>query len=405
MKKPNPYNKVRSKATGKSWIHSFRSTQNKTREILFAFILLVLFIPLVEYKSKMVTMKPLGGSFELAKDTTCTLEGWFDGKYQRNQTNYYNDNFGFHNFFIRLHNQLDFTLFKKANSDNLNVGKENYIFWASQIKAYYGEDYIGADSIKNRLRKLKFIQDTLSKLGKMCMIVLAPGKAAFYPEYIPERFKTSRGPTNYQYYSKYAKELSINCLDLTSLFLSIKAKATYPLFPQYGVHLSYNGNVDAGEILLGMVESLGKIKITPLTYVNLESTEEAGTDLDGENNLNLLFSLKKRRVQYMQGYVPKDSKILAIPSFLVIGDSYAKMMFSKSGISNVISARSHFWYFGKKMYSRSDPTFAKTVDVGPESAKTAVLSHDVIVIMETDINLPNFSYGIIESLYDQFKKG
>jgi hypothetical protein len=44
------------------------------------------------------------------------LAGWINGDYQREKEKYFNDQFGFRNDFVRLHNQIGYSLFKKMNA-------------------------------------------------------------------------------------------------------------------------------------------------------------------------------------------------------------------------------------------------------------------------------------------------
>ena len=64
------------------------------------------------------------------------------------------------------------------------IGKENYLYEKGYIDAFFGVDFIGHDSIAISAYKLKMIQDTLAKLNKTLLIILAPGKGDFFPEYI-----------------------------------------------------------------------------------------------------------------------------------------------------------------------------------------------------------------------------
>ena len=60
------------------------------------------------------------------------------------------------------------------------VGKDNYLYEESYIKAYLGDDFIGEKKIFNTAQKLKAVQDTLKSNHIDLIVVLAPGKGTFF---------------------------------------------------------------------------------------------------------------------------------------------------------------------------------------------------------------------------------
>ncbi|MEI8204561.1 MAG: hypothetical protein WCH34_16180, partial [Bacteroidota bacterium] len=199
------------------------------KRILLCLILLMLFIPLIQVKFGIYKVKPLFGAITLAADTTFNFKGWFSGGYQEQKEKFRNENFGFRSILVRLNNQISYNLFNKAKANGVIIGKDNYLYEENYIKAYFGTDFIGEDSIKHRMNRLKSINDSLFKLNKNILLVYAAGKGGFYPEYIPNRYGKVRGKTNFDYHIKYSKQLGLNYIDFNSYFISQKHKSKYLL--------------------------------------------------------------------------------------------------------------------------------------------------------------------------------
>ena len=79
------------------------------------------------------------------------------------------------------------------------------------IKSFYGVGFLGDKKIEKKVNKLKSVQDTLKKLNIDLIVVIAPGKGLFYPEYIPEDYLTGDSTkTSYKSYIKSFKKNKIS---------------------------------------------------------------------------------------------------------------------------------------------------------------------------------------------------
>jgi hypothetical protein len=367
-----------------------KNKSDKLRSFLLLFIIIILFAPMIQAKFKFITVSPLKGDIVLKQDSVFSFKGWFSGAFQTAEENYLNENFGFRNICIRVNNQIAFNLFRKAIANGVIIGKENCLYEETYLNAYYGNDFIGIDSITHRMQRLKFLQDTLQKLNKNLILVFAAGKGSFYPEYFPDKYKQAKGKTNYEYHIKLAKEMGLNYIDFNKYFVDNKNKSKYPLYPKNGIHWSYYGECLVADSIIKYIEKLRNIDI-PNIYWNDISVEPAkNDDIDIEDGMNLLFNLRKEKMAYPKIQFESDANKIK-PSVLVIGDSYYWGMFG-FGISNSFST-SNFWYYYSQIYSGSDNSFRESsqVDLMDEIAK-----HDVIIILGTEATLREFGWGFIE---------
>lgn len=365
----------------------------KLRKLLFIGVLALLFLPLIQNKFELIKLKPLKGAIALPPKTYFKVKDWFSGDYQKKTETFLNETFGFRSSFIRLNNQLAFNLFNKAKANGVIIGKENYLFEENYIKAYYGTDFIGEDSIVTRMQKLKFIQDTLKSMNKAIFLVFAAGKASFYPEYIPNKYRIKKGPTNYEIYLKFAQKLKINHIDFNKYFVDHKKNSKYLLYPKYGIHWSYYGMSIAADSIIHYIEKTRNKAMNHLQWDELKMEQAKETDYDIGDGMNLLFYLKGPLMAYPKVHYGNDS-LKDKPSVLVVSDSFYWEMYS-SGISSVFS-NTHFWFYNKQIYPDS---FDKEKQTAQVNLKEELQNHDVIMIMATEATLPNLGWDFVENVY------
>ena len=119
--------------------------------------LIILFFGIMHYFTifPYKKLEPLKGAIEYGKDTTFSIKSWLSEDYQHVKEKYINENFAFRSTFVRLHNQLQFSLFKVAFANGVIVGKDNYLYERNYIRAATGSDFIGKDSIHKKVEYMK----------------------------------------------------------------------------------------------------------------------------------------------------------------------------------------------------------------------------------------------------------
>jgi hypothetical protein len=371
--------------------------RKKLVPIVLLSILLTLFVAhFTQYQWNWKPVKPLDGYYLNAKKIKFSWKDWFSGSYQEAEDQYLNDHFGFRSVFIRLNHQLRFSLFNKIKTAWVTVGKENYLYEETYIKAWYGTDFIGADSIEKRMYKLKALQDTLNNLGGKLMIIFAPGKGSFYPEYIPDNLHTEKTTTNIEIYRQYVEKLQINCIDFHRYFIDNKGKFDYPIYPQYGIHWSHYCSCLAVDSLVHYMEKLNDIKMPHIFWEKINMTQPHYRDRDIADAMNLFFPPRTFDMAYPEVQFEPDSGKIR-PSVLVVADSFYGTLFD-IGLDSLFSNH-HWWYYNKEIYPESYDNWVTTNDINPHEE---MLKYDIIILLATDANLPNFGWGFIETNYDIF---
>lgn len=373
-----------------------RNTSVLTRQAISIVLLLLLIFPFIQARFGVVEIKPLKGAITEPLKATFDVKEWFSGNYQHQMEKNLNETFSFRNWLIHLYNQISFSLFNEARANGVIVGKDNYLFEESYIKAYYGTDFIGMDTIDYRMERLKYIQDTLAKLNKNLVLVFAAGKGSYYPEYIPEKYHTEKQVTNYEAHVELAREKGVEYIDFNRYFLDNKNKSPYPLYPQYGIHWSYYGMCVVADSLINYMERVRKIDMPDIHWSQVDTLQPNTFDYDIADGMNILTRLESFNMGYpaLQFEAPENK---TKPSVLVISDSYYWGMYN-FGIANTFG-ENHFWYYNKKIYPES---FDKILETSQVNLKKELEKHDVIILMATEATLPKLGWGFIERAYAHF---
>ncbi len=364
--------------------------------ILFIVVMLLLFLPMIQGKFKIVHEKELRGDIQPEKPVF-SIKKYLEGEYQDKQETYFNHNFGFRKFCVRLNNQIAYSFFNEARANGVIVGKDEYLYEKLYINSYLGRDFIGEKAILEKTIKLKMIQDTLKMKGIYLFVVMTPGKAQFFPEYIPDKyFKEKQTISNYSVYTKHFEERGINFIDFNKWFSQMKDTIAYPLFPKTGIHWSTYGGLLAADSIVKYISSVRQIEMPKIIQDKIELSKKLqGEDDDIEKGMNLLYKVPNHEMAYPSFSVISDSTTTR-PKVLTVGDSFYFQILN-SGIAQKIFKDSEFWYYYNGIFPE-DPKNPKTVK--DLNVPLEVEKNDVIMLIVTDANLRSFSYGFINDLYD-----
>ena len=366
---------------------------NKLKHIIFIIIFIFLLTPLIEGKLRLVKFSPLEGVAEKTKKLKLNNKTWFDCTFQDNYIRQFEENMPFRNWLIRLRNQLLYSLFSETNASKIVIGKEGYLYEKEYIDTYLGKNYIGEESMKMRLKQLEILQNVLESQGKDLLLVIAPGKASFYPEYLPSRFKKPKNcKTNYDLFNKLINDYKINSIDFQKLFIEKKKISPYPLFPKCGIHWSYYGMSLVSDSLIRYIEQLRKINLPDLTinkYITAEIPQNPDYDLG--NLLNIIFKIKQPTLYYPV-YTYNSTDLHTKPKVLFIGDSFYWNLYYDS-IPQRLFDNTQFWYYSNSIYPQS---FTSPLNVSQIDVKSEIGKQDIIIIMFTEFRLANIGYGFVD---------
>lgn len=369
---------------------------------IFLFLFLVLCAPLLQQQLKLVDSGKLGGAIRSTSNPSFSWKGWWNDSFQMQKNDYLNDSMGFRQDFVRINNQIDYSLFEKAHANGVVIGKDKFLYEDGYIKTYCGEGYPGDSGIRVRLLKLKALQDTFSKMGKQLVVAFAPSKARFYPEYFPNNMECDgQHPNLYTTHIRLCDSLGIRYINFNAWFVSMRSTSKNLLFSRQGIHWTTFGSLLAADSLMRYLEqsrhtTMSHPAWTSVHYTNLPTDN----DKDIIKGLNLIFPIKKDVFSY-----PADLHYTAgktKPNTIFVGDSFIWTWMYQNFPHN-ISNTWEFWYYYKEVFlSAKDGQERPNTRVSEHDCKAAIRDADCIIILNTEVNLSQLGNGFIEATYDLY---
>ncbi|MFT5859854.1 MAG: hypothetical protein ACI865_001960 [Flavobacteriaceae bacterium] len=371
---------------------------NRVKRVLLGILLLGISVPLIQHVTGFSNVSGLWGAVDDKEPVPFSSKAWFDGSYQEGNEDYLNEAFGFRTSFVRLHNQVQFSLFSIPHANGVVIGKEWYLYEKNYIRAYYGQDFIGDSLIAQKTQKLKFIQEKLAESGKQIIVVLAPGKGSFFPEYFPDSMLSTKSKTNYESYVEQFDLQQINHIDFNHWFLSEKGKLPHPLYAKGGIHWSKYGEILAADSMIRHIERISNRDLPNIVIdgFDVKAKNENG-DYDIGKGMNLLFQIPTYPMAYPRFHIAQPDKNTTRTLF--VADSYYWGMYHYN-FSQTVFGHGQFWFYNAEIYQ--DDLIASN-HVANINIREEVEKNDVIVLMSTDANLYNFAFGFIDQLYEQYQ--
>jgi len=387
--------------------------------VLFGLLLL----PVFQHATKLLPERKLRGAVTQAPVPSLHAEGWFAGTYQDSMETAINDRFGFRNMFIRINNQVAFSLYRKALASGVIIGKNNYLYEKNYILAANGTDYLGDSVIAARAEKLKALQDRLESDGKHFVVTFAAGKGSFYPEYFPDRYRKagvadrqspsaqatngrsksgysrenpavnrpSAWKTNLQAYKYAFDTLGVHYIDFNDWFLAMKDTSQYDLYPRTGIHWSYYGMVLVIDSLQRYFTRTAGQSMPRFEYGQIrESRNYRSSDDDIEDGMNIIFRINYDRLAYPRVQF-RDEGVDKLKG-VVIADSFYWGLHN-IGFSSRMFDKGEFWYYNNRIIANhlDGPVPLDTID-----RMKRLADKDVVMLMATEATLTAFPFGMGE---------
>jgi len=309
-------------------------------------------------------------------------------------------NIGFCNHAVRLYNEFNYRVFHYSSAPKLILGKQDCFYENIYIDEYTGKDFIGNDSIEQKVIRFKRLQDNLlKKEGKHLVLVLEPGKVRYEPEFLPHGYVKGK-QTNYDRFVYFLQKHNVHYLDLNRYFREQKASTPYPLYSKHGIHWSTYGMWKATDTLSRFIIQQCRYELPCIRNVeDIISTKKKDLDFDLEPPMNLLFELPTESLCFPQ-MAFDDTTGLKRPNALIIADSYVWSLWNNGIIQHWFS-NPEFWYYNQCVY----PHIWAFDYLAIEKQRRATQFHDsdLILIMMTDANLKDFGWGAIEEIQNAIK--
>lgn len=223
--------------------------KNKCYIILF---LLIIFLPLFQSYTKIFNdnllnekrSQPALPSYNKNESLST-----FFSKYE----SYFNDTFGFRDYFIRLSNYIDINLFNKSPNDSVILGKDNYLYSSEELDDYNKENLLTDDKIDYIAQGLLTLQNGFKSKGIDFVFAIAPNKSTIYPEYMLEESNNPNEISNLDKLQETLKKYGVKFIDYKSLMLENKSK--YDLYYKRDTHWNTIASALAAKELIDTINT------------------------------------------------------------------------------------------------------------------------------------------------------
>ena len=106
--------------------------------ILFALMMVFLFVPIIQEWGGVFPVKPLKGVFEPTPKPELTFDNYKSNTYQTQIEKYLSEHFGLREPVIRLYNQYVWSAYNKTYCTFIVPGKQGYLYYALAVNEHYG---------------------------------------------------------------------------------------------------------------------------------------------------------------------------------------------------------------------------------------------------------------------------
>ncbi|MDD4218028.1 MAG: hypothetical protein PHZ24_11925 [Bacteroidales bacterium] len=371
---------------------------DKIKKYCFIFLILVLFIPIIQRFIKFHKSEPLEGLNAPVHFPTFHYKDWKEGTYQNLVENYVAGNFGFRNSLVRAINNIDYWIFKTSNTDEVVIGKDRHLFFDYNIERYLGIKKQNENEIDSLFVITDSLITNLNEHGVEFIFVITPSSAFYYNDKFPKQYDSYKPrPNDYEYYVKKLEEYNINYIDFNKWFLDIKDTVSIDLFPKNGTHYTYFSAVWVADSLLKYMENLKDIDIPDIITDDYVIDSMRPNEHDLENILNLSSPLDNEKMIYYNLKFETAGKDK--PKVLTVGDSFYWTILNQLIPLNCFS-NVEYWFYNIQVFPES---FTNEKHPGEVDLDSLFNNLDFIVVYSSSTLLHNYDYtGFIGQILNYF---
>lgn len=367
------------------------------KDILLALILTVLFLPKIQEAFEPVRPGKLTGAYIKAPSPHLTWKSWKKGWYQDSLGVHVNDSLPLRPYLVRINNQVDYSLFRILHGEEVVLGKRSNLFLMEYIKGYLGIGYPSKQFISDKAMKCKKVQEFLwNEKHIFFLVVMAPDKATYMPEDIPDRFLAMGGNGwGRDYLAEQLRANGVHVIDFMPVFSQMKDTSKYPLFVKTGIHWTDYGSFIAADSMFKYITAKSGYRFPGMTMDRIEVTKNPRhDDADVDRLLNLALPTSTTKYAYPVITYETDTD-LRKPAALFVGDSFYWGLFNQGIIQNMFS-NLEFWFYDNLIFpeSFSGNKSAKSVDL-----LETVYRQNIIVLLYVEGGWGNPGTGFVDRVF------
>lgn len=339
----------------------------------------------------------INGYFDTYEKEELTIDSFVKGEYQVNYENWLNNNLMPRNVYIKLYNQIQYSLFDLSNR---LVGKNEDIFEYDYIKCELcldGVDYSIPEKdaeMDEYINTLCEVNEKLERVGKKLIVYTTPSKAHWHIQNVPECYKIQAvdGVRGIDSFRKKVADTGVKYIDTEPII----EQSTYPAFYNTGIHWARTVEEQSSVAIINEMKELTGKNYRNITLGNVqESDNPFWRDSDVYDLANLIFSAEKTKYyQYdIDRQFPNEFDKLRL---LLQGGSFANGLIND--YFNTYSG-DEVYYINYSSYVLYDNNEVHQLETWDDIDLQYLLDQtDVVAIEMNEHHVPSYSNGFAEYL-------
>ena len=274
--------------------------------------------------------KTLVGTSVSEWDDIVSLETIMDGSAQKSFQKWYNENFNGYFNTIRVHNQIEYSVFNDACGGFIQ-GKDGYCFSGAQSNLYVLGDEANPcswEEYEEYAKQVAELQKQLIEQGKEFLYLLTPSKTEIMNEYLPwnlrileERYADSDNSSRAMMIRAFEK-YGVKYYDTKKDILELKDIGENRIYYKSGHHWSLSAASQEISKVISHIDENGCVGLSyPQIRVIGSRNEVYPTDMDIINAQNLLFFEKENYQIPVIECKPCENSVF------IFGTSYGRELF------------------------------------------------------------------------------
>ena len=364
--------------------------------VLFALLMVFLFLPSIQGWTGLFPMKPLKGAFEPTPKPKLSFDSYYSNTYQKQIEKYVSENFGLREPVIRLYNQYLWSAYNKTYCHFIVPGKNGYLYYALAVNEHYGNELLhhyksNEEAMKyadTELRQMNKLRHVLKDYGIEFVAFIAPDKPEIYPEYLPRRDADTTTVHLADYFSRHMDELGFPYINMTDWFVSMRDTVSFPLFPKTDSHWRYSA-IYAYDSLFRYINALDGEAKFPKLHIGPPMAYKSDKLEGDEETLNLLFRIPGDKTKYKSDITVEPDSTHRKPKVLFVGDSFIWSMAEFMPISEILADR-EVWFYNNSAFIGFDNKIENVKDIDRLSH---ILNADYVVFYSAGHQWREATYG------------
>lgn len=162
---------------------------------------------------------------------------------------WFEDHFAFRSAYVNAQSVLLSDLFHTSGSDQVILGKKDWLFYEGTLNDYQGFDLLSEREIQNIVHNLDLMNYYCQSQNSRLVLAIAPNKNELYEEYMPDRYNKS-DESNLKNLQAALENSGIIYIDLLEGLQQEKEQSEYDLYYPQDTHWNHAGALAAYNSLM-----------------------------------------------------------------------------------------------------------------------------------------------------------